>query len=332
LRSVIFGGLCLIYTLTAFCQKEGRNQQPSPIETVAPNIPGVVAGGTKVQIVKGGFEETEGPVALPDGSILFTETPTNRIIKIDEQGNSSIFLDHTNESHALALDSRGRLISAQQGDRGGRAGVEVIFPKGSEAVLADNFEGKRFDRPNDIVVDKKGGVYFTDFDSHPTEPVLPPSVYYIPSGSKVIRVIDGVERPNGIGLSPDEKTLYIANTLGEYLIAFDIRPDGTVRNRRELGKFEGVKKTAAGLYSGADGLAVDSEGRIFVTMNLGVQVFTSQGQTLGIIPLDFTGNPLAQRPQNILFGGPQKKTLFIMGGGIVFKVKMLTQGYLGRAK
>jgi gluconolactonase len=309
-----------------------RGQQPPPaVDTTAPDIPGVVKAGTKVQVIKDGFNGTEGPIGLPDGSFIFTETAANKITKIDSTGATSTFLENTNGSNGLALDTKGRLISVQTTP--GNTKIGVIYPKGSEAVLSDNFEGKQFGRPNDLVVDKKGGVYFTEPGPNAVPgaaplatPPLPPAVYYIPAGGKSIKVAEGIERPNGIQLSPDEKTLYVNNTGGQYIIAFDIKPDGTLQNRRNFAKYEGVTPNAQGaIVSGADGLAVDNEGRVYTATSTGVQVFDAKGKYLGTIPI-------SRSPQNIAFAGPDKKTLYIVGRGAAWKVELLTPGFKGRAK
>ena len=192
--------------------------------------------------------------------------------------------------------------------------IGVLYPKGSETVLADSFEGKPFVRPNDILVTTKGGVYFTDA----------PGIYYIPPGGKVIRVADGFKNPNGIQLSPDEKVLYANNEFGEYLLAFDVQPDGTLRNRRDFAKYRSVKPTPDG-DNGADGLAIDAEGRVYIGTTLGVEIFNNKGEYLGTITL-------SRAPQNLAFAGPDKKTLYVVGRGVAFKVQMLAQGFKGRAK
>ena len=212
----IFGLLC---SSSSFAQPGGQPPPPAT-DTVAPDIPGVVAGGTKVQVIKEGFQGTEGPIGLPDGSLIFTETNANRITKIDKDNNVSTFLENTNGSNGLAFDAKGRLITVQTTP--GQTKIGVVYPKGSETVLADGFEGKPFGRPNDLVVDKKGGVYFTEPGPNaqpgttPAAPPLPPAVYYVPPGGRAIKIADGIERPNGIQLSRDEKTLYVNNTNGEY--------------------------------------------------------------------------------------------------------------------
>lgn len=311
-------GISLLASTAAF----GQRPQGPPTDTVAPNIPGVVAAGTKVQFIKDGFEGTEGPIGLPDGTFIFTETNASRITKIAPDGSTSIYLDNTNGSNGLALDSKGRLISVQTVP--GNTKVGVIHPKGSEKILADNFEGKPFGRPNDLVVDKKGGVYFTE-PANVDTPALPSSVYHIRPDGSIIRVAEGITFPNGIQLSPDEKTLYVNDAQGPHLIAFDVQGDGTLTNRRNFAQYEGVAKTATGVRSGADGLAIDSEGRIYSGTMAGVEVFSPQGRHLGTIPL-------SRAPQNLAFAGADKKTLYVVGRGSAFKIQMLSQGFQGRAK
>ena len=153
-----------------------------------------------------------------------------------------------------------------------------------------------------------------------------PPFTYVPAGGKAIRVAEGIERPNGIQLSPDEKTLYVNNANGQYMLAFDINADGSLKNRRNFAKYPNVERPASGgVTSGADGLAVDSQGRLFVVANGGVIVFSVKGEQLGIIPVSLA-------PQNIAFAGADKKTLYIVGRGSAFKVRLLTEGYKGRAK
>ena len=247
----------------------GRGAQAPATDTVAVAIPGVVAAGTTISVIKEGFQGTEGPIALPDGSVLFTEPAANRISKIDKDNTVSTFLENTNGSNALAFDAKGRLISVQT--TAGQMRVGVLYPKGSEATLAELDV-----RPNDLVVDKKGGVYFTA----PT--ATPPQVLYVPAGGKAMKVGEGIDNPNGIQLSRDEKTLYVNNTRGEYMVAFDVQPDGTLTNKRNFAQYQGVTKSDSGVTSGADGIAVDNDGRVYAAINStgGVQVFSPQGQYL----------------------------------------------------
>jgi gluconolactonase len=334
-QAAILAGLCLFCSVTAFGQVTSPAAQAPKSETgmyvpdtVAPNIPGVVAGGTKVHLVKDDYTgpamiSYEGPVPLPDGSILFVENMKGLVHKLDNEGNSSIFLENTNEALGMAFDSKGRLIVVET--KPGKSRIAVIYPKGSETVLSDNFEGKPYGRANDLVVDKKNGVYFTDPGPHAQPgsppPSVPPAVYYLPAGGKAIKVVEGVPGPNGIQLSPDEKILYLNNT-SDYLLAFDVQADGTLSNRRNFAKYDGA---GPGVNLTADGLAVDSEGRIYVATRMGVQVYSAKGEYLGTIPT-------SRQPQNLAFGGPDKKFLYVVGFGAVFKIQMLAQGIKTRAK
>lgn len=301
-------------------------------ETAAPAIAGVVAAGTPIKLIKEGFNGTEGPIALPDGSLIFTETTASRITKISADGSISTFLENTNGSNGLAFNAKGDLISVQvQNTR-----VGIIYPENHAKVLAENYEGTPFVRPNDLVVDKKGGVYFTDSGTAPRPdaaagtsaapaPTPRPAVYHITPEGKLERIAIDIERPNGIQLSRDEKVLYVANTGGEYVLAYDINADGSIGKRRNFAKLEGFRTTETGPTSGADGLAVDAEGRVYVASLLGLQIFDSAGKALGIIPLP-------KQPQNLAFAGADKKTLYIVGRGSAYKIATLTAGFKGRAK
>ena len=326
-KALLATTLGMAMTVVAFAQPQ---QQPPPTDTQTPAIAGVVAAGTKVTVIKSGFQGTEGPIGMPDGSLIFTETQANRITRIAADGTTSTFLENTNGSNGLAWDAKGRLLSVQTTP--GQTRIGVIYPKGSEATLSDNFDGKAFGRPNDLVVSTKGGIYFTEPGPNvqqgappPTTPPLPPAVYYVPAGGKAMKVAEEIRRPNGIMLSRDEKVLYVNNTQGEFLLAFDVQADGTLTNRRNFAKYQGATSGAAGITSGADGLAIDDACRVYAATSAGVEVFDPKGAHLGTIPV-------SRAPQNIAFAGKDKKTLYIVGRGSAFRVDVETPGFKGRAK
>jgi gluconolactonase len=315
---------------TLLAAQAGQPAQPPPTDTVTPAIAGVCAAGTKVTVIKSGFQGTEGPIGMTDGSLIFTETQANRITRIAADGTTSTFLENTNGSNGLAWDGKGRLISVQTTP--GQTKIGVLYPKGAEATLSDSLDGKPFGRPNDLVVSTKGAIYFTDPGPNvtpgappPATPPLPPAVYYVAPGGKAVKVADAIERPNGITLSRDEKTLYVNNTNGEYLLAFDVKPDGTLTNRRNFAKYQGATTSANGVTSGADGLVIDDQGRVYAATSAGVEVFDAQGTHLGTIPL-------SRAPQNLAFAGKDKKTLYVVGRGSAFKVDLMTPGFKGRGK
>jgi gluconolactonase len=305
---------------------------PVPTDLVVETaIPGVVAAGTPIQLIKTGFEGAEGPVGMPDGSLLFTETRASRITRIDPDGNISTFVEPSNESNGLGFDPQGRLISVQRAPNNQKVGV--LYPPDKVAVLADSYDGKPFNRLNDIVIDRKGGVYFSDSIGDNT------GLYYIPPGGKAMRIFNETTNPNGVLLSRDEKTLYVNWEDGEYLLAFDVKPDGAIANRRNFARYESVrmpghKDTRIAEGNGADGLAIDNDGRVYACTNRGVEVFSPAGQHLGTIRLVWGEREFALRkPANLAFAGRDRKTLYVVGaGGSAFKSQMLSQGFIGRAK
>lgn len=295
-----------------------------PAGVPAPAILGVIAPGTMIELVNGDFRRTEGPVGAPDGSLLFTGA--NQIIRVDAAGQSSTFVDPSNDANGLAFDAKGRLIAVQRG--AGNEKVGVLHPPGG-ATLADSFNGKPFNRLNDLVLSRTGGIYFTDVDG----------VYYLPAGGQVTRVVgEEIPNPNGVILSPDEKVLYANNKDGEYLFAYDVAPDGTLRNRRNFAKYKslrvpGHKDPLLAEDNGADGIAIDNDGRLYVPTNVGVEIFSPRGELLGVLPVVWGGEVFRLRkPQNVAFGGPDRRTLYIVGAGAVFKVRTLAQGITTRAK
>ena len=329
MRTAAAGFLVLLVSATA----SGQGQAPlaAPGSVVAPAIAGVVAAGTRIELVKFPVQGTEGPVGLPDGSgIIFTETRADHITKVDASGSTSTFVEKSNGSNGLGWDAKGRLISVQRA--AGNEKVGVLYPPGSEATLVDNFEGKPFNRLNDLVVSTKGGIYFTDTQG----------VYYLPPGapgSGVKKVIQGIKNPNGVLLSPDETIAYANDKDGLYLLAFDVRLDGTLANRREFGEYKsltvpGHKDPLLAEDNGADGLAVDSEGRVYVATNLGVEVFSPRGEHLGVIPIGIWGGEQnrLRKPQNLTFAGTDGKTLYTVGANAIYRVQLLAQGFEGRGK
>lgn len=305
------------------------SEQAIPEDTFAPAISGVTAGGSPIHFIKDGFDGTEGPVAAADGSgsVLFTETKANRITRIAPDDSTSTFLENSNGANGLAFNGNGELFAVQTL----KTKVGIIYPPGKEKVLSENFEGTAYQRPNDLVLAKNGGIYFTDSGTRPSKdnpnpPVSTPGVYYIAADGAVKRLANDIKRPNGIQLSTDEKVLYVANTDGEYVLAYDVAADGSIGTKRNFAKLAGWGKTETGdLASGADGLAVDAKGRLYVASSAGIEVFSDKGDALGVIPLP-------KKPQNIAFAGKDKKTLYAVGRGAAYRINVLTPGFEGRSK
>jgi gluconolactonase len=287
-------------------------------------LAGIVAPGAKPELVQEGFQFTEGPVSAPDGTLYFSDVRANRIYRLGSDGKAVIFRENSGGANGLALDRAGRLVAVE----GGNARIVAITPDGAVMPLAEKSGDKPFIRPNDLILDANGGIYFTDPGPRPM-PGLPaaqkPAVYYVRPGGEAVLVNSDITRPNGITLSLDGKTLLVADSLGEDVVAFDVQPDGTLKNRRPFARLRDVMKTATGVQSGADGMAVDRQGRLYVTSSTGIQVFDAKSVYLGTIAVP-------KKPSNLAFGGQDRKTLYITAGDSLFRLQMAALGPEGRAK
>ena len=304
----------------AFFSLAGEAQNRPPQQA----IPGVIAAGSQVELVRGGFKGLEGPVATPDGGLYFSDIPANRTYKLEANGTISVSRENTKGSNGLFLLKDGRLLAAESG--GPR--IVAVAPDGRVTPLATASGGKPLRAPNDVISDSKGGVYFTDPAPRPAPDVAPKesgNVHYIRPNGEVLLLDAQIRRPNGITLSIDEKTLYVGDTEGEYVYAFDVQPDGGVTNKRQFAKLLEPEKGSLGLRSRADGMALDSMGRVYVSTAAGIQVIDSRGGHLGIIRL-----PAVAR--NLAFGGPRRQTLYLTALEGLYRVQMQSEGPAGRAK
>ncbi len=343
-RLAIAVAISALVSQAPFSVVNGQANQAPVVVGAATEIPGVVEGGAEIHRILEGYNGLDDPIGLMDGSLVFAEPDALRLHRmVTETNQVSVLVAESNESHGVTQDSRGRLISAQAWDGSTRIGV--IYPPGSEAVLADNFDGEPFSRPNDLIVARNGGIYFTDpgltmgqaeelverYGGEPLAPRLPPAVYYIPPGGEPVRIEDNMIRPNGIQLSRDESTLYISDSNGDHVIAWDIQPNGLVQNRRDFGTLQGRSQRDNGLggvRTYADGMAVDNEDRLYVATGAGIEVLSSEGVHLGTIPVACP----PRNCQNVAFGGPSKQTLYIAGAGSLYSVDLIARGLEERAK
>ena len=276
-------------------------------------IPGVVAPGVEPQLVQEGFKFTEGPVGNAEGALYFSDIRTNRTYLLETGGKISVVRENTNGGNGLALTKDGHLLTAEgEGKR-----ISRLDRDGKVTTVTDGAEHRPFLAPNDLIVDAKGGIYFTVPGPRPVVPGRIVHVYYLPAGAKEPIVIDDkIARPNGLTITADGKTLIVDDTLGAIVFAYDIQADGTVANKRT---FAELRDIPVGQESGADGLALDRDGRIYITTVKGVQVFDREGQYLGTIAV-------ARQPANVAFAGPDKRTLYITAREGLYQLTTLAQG------
>jgi gluconolactonase len=276
-------------------------------------IAGVVAAGAEPELVQEGFTFTEGPVGTSDGGLYFSDIRVNRIYHLDPNGKINLAREQTNGANGLALNHDGELLAAE----GDGKRISKRSREGTVTTVTEGIEGKPLMAPNDLILDAKGAIYFTDPGPRPLEPGRICYVYYLPPEAKQPTVIDDkITRPNGLTLTADGKTLIVDDTVGSIVYAYDVQPDGSVKNKRTFAQLRDIPE---GKESGADGMALDREGRLYVTTLPGVQVFDAGGQHLGTIKVP-------RQPANAAFAGPDKRTLYITAREGLYRLKMLAQG------
>lgn len=264
-----------------------------------------------VEKVASGFQFTEGPLWLANkNELLFSDIPANRLYRwIPSTSRYEVFREPTGNANGNTLDRQGRLVSCEHGTHR----VSRMESNGKVVTLADRFEGKRLNSPNDVVVKSDGAIYFTDppFGVKRGEKELDfQGVFRIaPDGKTLTVVAQDFAKPNGLAFSPDEKILYINDTQNGHIRAFDVAADGSLGNGRIL--------TAEA--PNADGMKVDSEGNIYCACKPGVLVFDRTGKLLHTYPLP-------DQPTNVAFGGADGKTLFITARPNVYRVSVGVPG------
>jgi gluconolactonase len=287
---------------------QAADDEPKP-------IPGIGPAG-KIVKLHTGFKFTEGPAADRDGNVYFSDIPNERIHKVDAKGQLSVFREKSNRANGLMVNAKGEIVACEMAGR-----VVAISPDGKDVrVLADKYEGKQFNAPNDLVIDKSGGVYFTDpsFGAPQPLPQGKTAVYFIAPDGKVSRLIDDLTQPNGITLSPDEKTLYVIPTGPAEMMAYAVAAPGKIGKGQVFCKLQG-KDGKPG--SGGDGCAMDSKGNLYVTSTIGIQVFDPSGKFLGAIAFP-------EQPANVKFGGKDMKTLYVTARTSLYTVPMEATGHV----
>ena len=281
---------------------EAPSRTIGTIERLDPAIDSLIPPDAVIEVLAQGFDWSEGPVWIEDGAyVLFSDVPQNRIYRWKEGEGHQVWLEpsgYTGDaprggepgSNGLLLDSGGRLVVCQHGDRRiARMDAPLTAPEPSFTTLADRYEGKRFSSPNDAVFDSRGALYFTDppyglpeGPGDPTRETVFNGVYRLAIDGEVTLLTDELSRPNGIGLSPDEQTLYVANSDPERAIwmAYDLLSSGRIANGRVFFDATELAAVDPGL---PDGLKVDAAGNLFATGPGGVLVFSPDGRHLGTV-------------------------------------------------
>jgi len=284
---------------------EKAEEKASAKIEVTVNKLSVVAAGAKVEKLAGGFKFTEGPAVDAAGNIFFSDIPNNRIHKWSVDGRLTIFRENSGGANGLYFDRGGSLLACA----GGIRQLVSIDASGKVTVLADKYGNKRLNSPNDLWIDPKGGIYFTDprYGNKENMEQDGEHVYYLsPGRNKLIRVIDDMVRPNGIIGTADGKKLYVTDRGGNKTYVYVINADGTLSDKRFFAP------------EGSDGMTLDSEGNVYLTVSA-VSVYNSDGKKIETIEVD-------EPPANVCFGGKDEKTLFITARTSLYSVRMRVAG------
>jgi gluconolactonase len=309
------------------------------IDRLDPALDALVPADAKMEIVIDGLTWCEGPLWVPadGGFVICSDIPPNTIHRWDARSGAAVYLTPSgytgstprggeSGSNALALDRQGRLLLCQHGDRRiARMDAPLTAPEPKFVTLADRYDGKRLNSPNDLAVHSSGAIYFTDppygLEKNMDDPAKEldfQGVYRISPDGQLTLLTKELERPNGIALSPDEKTLYVANSHPPRPIwmAYPVHEDGSLGEGRVF--FDATKRVAAGLKGMPDGMKIDQHGNIFAGGPGGILVFSPDGKHLGTFATD---EPTA----NCAFG-EDGSTLFIAANHNLLRIRLATKG------
>jgi gluconolactonase len=280
-------------------------------------------------ILTTGWGRTEGPLWHPQGCLTFVDLEGSRLLRWDTNGQVSVVRQNTGEGNGCTLDRQGRLIMCEGADH---RRITRLEPDGSVTILAETWQGKRFNKPNDVICRSDGTIYFTDPELRlPREQreIGFSGVFRIDPQGEVHLTTDECEYPNGLALSPDESILYVAiSRLDERCFeeeqqgavcqhrkirAFDVAPDGTLSNNRV---FCDMSSAEPGV---PDGMKVDTQGRVFCVGSGGFWVIEPSGEVVGVVRT-------AEVTRNLAFGSPDFRTLYMTPGSSLWKMEVKTPG------
>jgi gluconolactonase len=300
--------LFFAFILVSFVEDRIMNSHLDIIEESTDST-SVIADGATLQLISNRFSFTEGPAPDKHGNVFFTDQPNDRIWRYGTDGQLSIFLEKTGRSNGLYFDKKGNLLACADE----RNELWSISPNKEVTVLVKDFDGEKLNGPNDLWVDKKGGIYFTDpyyqrpYWTRTKAGILEQRVYYLPKKGRLRIAAENFKQPNGIIGTPDGKFLYVA----------DIGDNKTYRFRIQAGG----KLTDQQLFApqGSDGMTIDNKGNIYLTGD-GVAVYSREGKRIQHIAVP------AKWTANVCFGGIEKNKLFITASENLYVLNMKVKG------
>jgi gluconolactonase len=310
--------------------KAQRPKVPPPPKQKA--IRGIVARNSVLFVVKRGFQRLDGLVGTRDGELYFSDIGQNRTYWLDHNGTISVWRERTNAAAGLFFLADGRLLAAERGysDRSEPGRIVAVSHKRQVTGIATEFNGKPFHGPNNLIADRKGGIYFTDpessIPSNNTPRDGPGDIYYIRPNGEILLLDDKMVDPCGIELSLDEKMLFVDDTSSEYVYSFDVQPDGQLGNKRAFLKLQTPEEFPVGeTQSRAGGMTIDSKGRLYIATAYGVEIFDPEGEYIGLIRAP-------EMVRDLAFAGPWRQSLYMTAATSLYRIDLLAQGPARRVR
>jgi gluconolactonase len=264
------------------------------------------------EIIASGFEFTEGPTWIPESALLFSDIPANRIYRWTSDDGATVWREPSGHANGLTLDTQNRLVICEHGNRR----VSRIETDGTVSTLADRYDGKRLNSPNDVVVKSDGTIYFTDppYGIEPEEQEQPHNgLYRILLDGGVELLWDDFIRPNGLAFSSDESILYVDDSRRRHVQGFDVNPDGGLTNSRVIADMDHPQPGSP------DGMKIDVEGHLYVAGATGIWIFEPDGTSLGVIVTP-------ERPANCAWGDEDRKSLYITARTSLYRIHVKIPG------
>jgi gluconolactonase len=301
--------LCLLLTASA------QDKRSFGLQAVSPKFWDVVDQKAKLETVATGFGFTEGPMWDPSGFLYVSDETINKIFRVYPDGRKEEVIA-LGDPDGNTFDRKHRLIDCASVLRA----IIAVTPDGKYKILADHYDGKRLNSPNDVIVGPDGALYFTD----PTLDLVEgekqelsyQGVYRLDDSGTLRLLTKDLTQPNGLAFSPDGKHFYVDDSEQRNIRVYDVAPDSTLSNGRIFGEEPGAKHDGV-----PDGIKVDKSGNLFVTGPKGIWVWDANGNHLGTIAMP-------EQPANLTWGDKDYRTLYITATTSVYRLAMKTQGYV----